>query len=129
MDLLPMIGVAMTASVLCLLLRQHRPEFAVVLAIVAGVLLFLSVFSFMEPIFVSITDLMTHTGMGGQYTQIMFKALGICYLVELASDSCRDAGQTALASKVELIGRVSILLLVLPIFEALAGTALGLLQS
>ena len=29
----------------------------------------------------------------------LFKCLGVCYVVQLAADSCRDAGQQAIASK------------------------------
>ena len=57
----------------------------------------------------------------------MFKTLGICFLAQFAADSCRDAGESALASKVELAGKISILVLSLPLFEDIAQTALGLI--
>lgn len=129
MEVLPLIGCAMIAAVLCLLLKQYKPEFAVVLSIVAGVLLFLAVFAGLRPVFTTITDLMNRTDIGNVYTKTLVKALGICYLVELASDSCRDAGQTAIAGKVELVGRVAVLLLALPMFQNLADMALGLLKN
>ena len=37
--------------------------------------------------------------MPGEYGLILFKALGICLITQLASDACRDAGEAALASK------------------------------
>lgn len=129
MDVLQLVGAAMISAVLCLLLRQYKPEFAVILAIVSGASLFLAVFSGLQPVFATMTDLMNQTSIGNLYTEVMIKALGICYLVELAADTCRDAGQTAIASKVELIGRVSILLLALPMFQELCDTALGLMEG
>ena len=47
----------------------------------------------------------------------LFKCLGVCYVVQLAADSCRDAGQQAIASKVELAGKVTVLALALPMLK------------
>lgn len=124
-----MIGLALTGAVLCLLLKQYKPEYAVVVSIVCGVLLFAGVLVNLEPAFASMNELMQNSGIDAGYTKTIVKALGICYVVQLASDSCKDAGQSAIASKVELAGKVSIVLLCLPMFQNLAEIAMKLITG
>jgi stage III sporulation protein AD len=48
-------------------------------------------------------------------------------LAQFAADACRDAGESALASKMELAGKITILILALPLFEKITQTAVGLI--
>ena len=52
------------------------------------------------------------------YLTILFKSLGICYIVQLASDYCKDCGENALASQVTLAGKLAMLSVSLPLFKA-----------
>ena len=54
-----------------------------------------------------------------EYIGILVKSLGVCYLTQLASDACRDAGETAISSKLELAGKITVLSLGLPLFGKL----------
>ena len=64
---------------------------------------------------------------GNEYTMVIIKALGICYVTQLASDTCQDAGERAMAGKIELAGRVAVLLLSLPMFSSILQIALELI--
>ena len=57
----------------------------------------------------------------------VLKALGLCYITNFASDTCRDFGQTSLASKVELAGKISIVILTLPLINSILSVALELI--
>ena len=59
----------------------------------------------------------------------LLKALGACWLAQFAADACRDAGEGALASKVELAGKTAVLLLILPLFAEVANLALDLASA
>ena len=48
-------------------------------------------------------------------------------MAQFAADACRDAGESSLASKVELAGKVAVILMALPLFEAIANTAITLI--
>ena len=63
-------------------------------------------------------DLFTLSGIDNMYLTILFKSLGICYIVQLASDYCRDCGENALASQVTLAGKLAMLSVSLPLFKA-----------
>lgn len=129
MDFLRIAAFGIVSAVLCLLLKQYRPEYAAVAAAVCGVFLLMGILDAMEPVFAALDELIGQTGVSSDYLQAVLKALGICYTAQLASDTCRDAGQTAIAAKIELAGRTAVLVLALPMFMEVAQTAVGLLRQ
>jgi len=52
---------------------------------------------------------------------VIFKSVGIAVCTEIGSDTCKDAGNIALASQVELYGKLSIIAAAMPIFESFIG--------
>lgn len=129
MDLFAVIGLAIVAAVICLLLRQYRPEYALLVSLGCGIVLFGWILEGLKPAFTALSNLMERTAVSSSYIQAMIKTLGICYVTQLAADACRDAGQTAIAGKVELAGRVCIVVLSLPLFEDLVSLAFSLIQG
>lgn len=128
-QLFTIIGLALISAALCLLLKQYKPEYAMLVSLICGVVIFSMIIISLLPAFDTVKDLMKQSGVNSEYIQAMVKALGICYVTQLASDSCNDAGQTAIAGKVELCGKVFIVLLSLPLFQNLVQVALGLMKE
>ena len=89
----------LVGTVLALILGQYRPEFRML--ITAAVT----------------RSTMELTGLTGDYAAILFKAVGICLLTQLAGDVCRDSGESSIASKIELAGRAAILLTAMPLIQ------------
>ena len=50
-----------------------------------------------------------------EYISILLKMLGISYICEFATNICKDAGYGAIASHIELAGRVTMVVMSLPI--------------
>lgn len=119
MELYTVIGLAIVAAVMAVVLRQYKPEYAMLLGLGASILILLGIISAVSEIIAQIEDMLAITNMPQGYVEILFKALGISIITQLASDSCKDAGETAIASRVELAGKISILLISLPLFERL----------
>lgn len=117
--LFSVLGIAIIAVAACVLLQKTNPEFSMAVALITGILIFLFVLSAFTPILDSLKDWMNQFHLNNIYFMTVIKTLGICYLTQLASDTCKDAGYSSIASKVELAGKVTILLLTLPLFENL----------
>lgn len=66
---------------------------------------------------------------GGEHFEILFKAVGVSLICRIASDICRDCGESSLASKVELAGKLSIVALSLPLVKFLLETSSEFLSS
>ncbi|MEE1155078.1 MAG: stage III sporulation protein AD [Acutalibacteraceae bacterium] len=129
MDILGICIIAVIGSILVLTLKQSVPQLALLLTLSVGVIILISVLSFLPIITDKITQLMSQTGVNSKYISILIKALGICFICQFASDICKDAGQSALASKVELAGKIMILISALPLIEEVLNTAKALLSG
>lgn len=127
MNIIGIAGLALVTAVIAVLLRRYNQEYAVVVSITAGVVILVQILANIMPAIRQINDLLSAAQLSGEYALILFKTLGICFLAQFAADSCRDAGESALASKVELAGKLCIVLLALPLFEKIASTALALI--
>ena len=108
------------SAVLCVIIRQYKPEAALGVSLACGVLIMTAVVTMLAPSVAAISELAAAAGLSGGYSQVLLKALAVCYLTQLASDSCRDAGESAIASKIELAGKAAIAVISLPVFTELA---------
>ncbi len=66
-------------------------------------------------------------GVNGEFLGILIKITGISFLTEFASSVCKDAGETAIANKVDLSGKVIIVAISIPIISALLETLIKVL--
>ncbi len=115
-------AVCVSAAILATLLRQYCREQAMFCTIAACIAVGTAALLYMEPVTESVGELFSRTGLPKGYLKILWKALGICYVTTIAGDLCQDCGETALARVAELWGRISLLLLSLPLLETLLQT-------
>jgi stage III sporulation protein AD len=127
MNILGIAGIAICAAVVAAMLRRYHQEYAVLVGIAAGIVILIEILTSIAPAVQQINRLLSSAGISSQYEVILLKTLGICFLAQFAADACRDAGESALASKMELAGKISIVILSLPLFEQIAKTAVGLI--
>lgn len=67
------------------------------------------------------------TSTNGQFLGILLKITGIAFLTEFAVSVCKDSGETAIASKVDLGGKVIIIAISIPIISSLLETIVKVL--
>lgn len=127
MELTGWIAAAVIAAFLAVVLRRHAPEQGLAVGLVAGALLLTATLSDSLPLFNELKELLAGSGMSGEYVTVLFKALGVCLLTQLASDACRDAGEHGLSAKAELAGKIALLTLALPLFRKVGEIALTLI--
>ena len=111
------VGVLLCAAVLSTVLRTQRPELALILSIAAGALTVGLLLKELVPLLTSLRRMATLGGLSDSAVSVVLRAAGVCFVTQWAADTCRDAGQTALAGKAELTGRVLLLLLTVPLFQ------------
>lgn len=119
----------MIAAVVAVLLKQHKPEYAVMLSIGAGIIIITMILTSIVPAIAEINSLISLSGIPSEYGKIIIKALGICFITQFAADTCRDANETALASKLETAGKIAVLLISLPMFKNIAELAVRLIEG
>ena len=128
MEITALIVLCIITALLALSLRGQRPEFAMLLSLGCGVFVLLNLLGQLKGILSGLERVMA--GLSGQsdLTGIILKALGICIVAELGSQCCRDAGEAAIAAKVELAAKTALVLMCMPVFTQLLETAGELLR-
>lgn len=122
-------GVLLCGAMLSTVLRTHRPELAMGLSLLAGVLVLGVVLSRLAPFLASLRGMLAVGGLSDTAFSVVLKGVGVCLLTQLTADVCRDAGQTALAGKAELTGRILLLLISVPLYEQILTLIVGLVNG
>lgn len=112
MNILSLCGIALIAVAAAAVIREIRPSLAPFVTAAAGILLLGYIIFSARPIieFIKALDTLAYGGI-----TVMIKALGIAVGCQLTAEICRDCGEAGTASKVELAGKIGILLLSLPL--------------
>jgi len=118
-EIVQVVGLAIVSVVLLLVIRQQRPEVAVLLGLAVGLAVFLMVAQRLAAILDFLRDLASRAQVDSLYLNTILKIVGIAYMAEIGTQVCHDAGENSVASKVELAGKILILVLAMPIVMAI----------
>ena len=121
MSAVALAGFALVAVVALVVLRPARPEIATLLALAVTAVIFAAILPDILEIIRLLRNLATQGGVGPGYLGVVLRIVGVAYVTEFGAQVARDAGEGAVASKVELGGKVLVLTMALPIL-------LGILQ-
>lgn len=113
-------GICIISAVMCKLFANECKEYGLYIKIAAASVIMSMIIIFVSPVTETIRSIYDKAGADEEYLTILFKALGICYVTQFACDVCRDSGENALATQAELAGKVSLLIIALPLFNTLA---------
>lgn len=127
MDIIKIIGIAFIAVIIIVILKQYRPEFAIYASILAGVLILALASDTLSGIINMIQSISNKTNINNDFLIILIKITGIAILTEFAVSICKDAGESAIASKVDVGGKILIISLSIPIINALIDTIVKIL--
>lgn len=112
----------MISCVIVIVVKQYKPEYALISTIAAGCVILIAVSGRFEAVLSEIKTISQNSGIKAEYMEIMLKSLGICYLTQFSSDICTDFGQTSLASKIELCGKLTLSALSIPLLISIVET-------
>lgn len=127
MDVTKIIGVGLIALIIIIILRQYKPEFTIYVSLIAGVIIFFLVSNQLYGIINILQDFANKASINSKFLGILLKITGIALLTEFAVSVCKDAGENAIASKIDLGGKVIIISVSIPIISALLETVIKIL--
>ena len=119
MDIVKIIGVGLIALIIIVILKQYKPEFAMYVSLIAGALILFMLLDKLTGIVELLANLSNKAGINNQFLGILLKITGIAFLTEFAVSICQDSGETAIANKIDLGGKVFIIAISIPIISAL----------
>lgn len=127
MDIIKIIGVGLIALIIIIIVKQYRPEFTMYVSVAAGIIILLLVMDKLSVIINLLTNLANRTSINNEFIFLLIKITGIAILTEFASSVCKDSGETAIASKVDMGGKIIIIAMSIPIIASLLETILKVL--
>ncbi len=128
-EILQITGAALVATFLALILKEQKPNFAFLLIVFTGCAIFLFLVDQIYLIINMIERLASDAKVNLIYVETILKIIGIAYIAEFAAQITKDAGQGAIASKIELGGKILILAMAIPILTVMIETILRLIPG
>lgn len=127
MEIFQIAGICIIATITILVLKEHRPEIAVQVSIVTGVIILLMVSGQISSVINLLATLSAKMDVDIAFISIILKVIGIAYIAEFSAEICKDAGQSAIASKIELASKIFIVILAIPIITSLMDLIISLM--
>lgn len=119
MEIIKIIGIALIALIVIILLKQYRPEFAIYISLLTGVLILILVMDELTGIINLLQSIASKTTINSNFLGILLKITGIAFLSEFAVSICKDSGEAAIASKIEIGSKIIIISMSIPIISSL----------
>ena len=119
MEIIQIVGFAIVATLVALILKKFKPEISLQVSIVAGVVIFALMVTKLSLVLNLLNNITTKININLVYLSTILKIIAIAYIAEFASEVCRDAGEGSIAMKVEFAGKILIIVLAVPILYAL----------
>ena len=117
--IIKIIGIGLIALVIVVILKQYRPEYTIYVSIIAGVLILFLAMEKLYGIINLLQSISDKTYINKQFLGILLKITGIAIITEFAVSICTDAGEKAIASKIEIGSKVIIIAMSIPIISSL----------
>ena len=127
MDIIKVVGIGLIALIIIVIVKQYRPEFVLYISLIAGALILTLVMDKIGAIISLLTSLSSKTAINNEFLILLIKITGIAFLTEFAVSICKDTGESAIASKVDLGGKIIIISMSIPIISSLLETVIKIL--
>ncbi|MCQ4921622.1 stage III sporulation protein AD [Tissierella carlieri] len=119
MEIIKIVGIGIVATVFIIILKSTRPEFALYISLLTGVVIFTMILGELSYVIQTLNTLARRVNIEFTYFSTILKIIGMAYIVEFGAQISRDAGEDSIAMKIELGGKVIIMVLAIPILLAL----------
>jgi stage III sporulation protein AD len=129
MEIIQIVGLGLIVTILTLIIKEQKPEIAFLLATFTGIIIFLFLIGKISSVIRVLEDLATKTGINMVFLKTILKIIGVAYIAEFGAQIVRDAGQESVASKIELTGKILIMVMAIPIISVIIETVVKLLPA
>jgi stage III sporulation protein AD len=126
-EIFQIVGLGVVATILAIVIKAHRPEIAIQISLLTGIIILVVILGKISAVVDLLNSYAQKVNIDLIYFSTLLKIIGIAYIAEFGAEVCRDAGEGAIASKVELAGKVIIILLAVPIITSLLDLIISIL--
>ncbi len=127
MEIVKILGIGLISVILIIVIKQYKPEFSVYISLIAGVIIILLIIDKITGIIGLLTALSTKVSINREFLEILLKITGIAILTEFAVSICKDLGESSIANKIDLGGKILIISISIPIISSLLESVIEIL--
>ncbi len=129
MDIIKIIGIGFIGLVISSIFKEYKKEYVIYISLVCGLIIFFICLEKLSHVILLLNNLAKKVGTNSYFILLLLKITGIAILSEFAVSICKDAGETSIASKIDLGSKVIIMGISIPIINTLLETLLGIIQT
>lgn len=129
MEIIKIIGIALLGLIIVILIKQYKPEFAIYISLLTGVLILFLSLDRLQEIIALLQSIANKASINSRFLSLLIKITGIAFLSEFAVSICKDAGEGAIASKIEIGSKIIIIAISVPIISSLLEIILKILPT
>ena len=129
MDLTAIIGIGIVGALLAVTVKSYRPELALCISVATGILIFLSSCKGLGDVIFAMEEMCENSGVDTGFFKVAMKVIAIAYVTEFASELAKDAGENAIAKKLEFAGKTTVLVVMMPVIKSLTSVIMNTLMS
>ncbi|MBE5927565.1 MAG: stage III sporulation protein AD [Lachnospiraceae bacterium] len=119
--------IGVVGALLAICIKNVKPEYSALISIAICILMIISIVGRLSYIVEYLEIINEYLNLDNKYVLILLKMIGITYLSEFAADICKDTGHSAIATQIQVFGKISILAVSMPVFTNLIDTIDALL--
>jgi stage III sporulation protein AD len=127
--MIQIVSLGLVVTVLALILKEQKPVFAFLLVTITGIGIFLFLLGKISSVIRILEQLADHSQVNHVFFTTILKIIGVAYIAEFGAQVVRDAGQDSIASKIELTGKIIIMVMAIPIITVIIETVMKLMPS
>ena len=125
MDIVRIAALGIVGALLGILLKGQKKEYELFVTLGVSLCIFYFIISKLELVLAVINWMQEYVELDTGYIAILVKMIGITYVSEFSANLCRDAGYQAVAGQIEMFGKLSILVISMPVLLVLLETLEG----
>lgn len=128
MFVLKLCCIAAVTAVCALILKSHKSELVPLCLTAGGIIMFLYAFDYLSESVEFLKSFAETTGIENEIIRVIFKILGIGFLIELTANSVKELGFEGVADKLILCGKIVIFVVSIPILSSTYKIILDLIK-
>lgn len=126
-ELLKIISIALVTVLAHILIKQTKPEIAILVAIVGSIILIISSINLLTSVINSFYEIFKKTGIETTILTPLIKVIAIGYIAEFGANICVDAGVSSIGDKILFCAKIIILIIIMPMLTSTVNLIMELL--
>ena len=129
MEITRIIGIGIIGTIAAVTIKNYRAELGICIAILTGALILWNVLPMLQDTISVLSDICKRSEVTEEYFKVIIKVIAIAYITQFSAEHAKDAGEGAVAKKLEVAGKVSVLWVMMPTIKNLLDVITSTLMS